>query len=496
MRVAVTGAAGRLGRALIAALEDAPFTGPAGPIAWDRSAFDLDAPDGIEERLVRDRAEVVVHAAAWTDVDGVRPGSRAGDPAERDGHGGARARLRETGRRPARHLDERGVRRPPDHGRATGPATRPTPGNPYGASKAEGRAAGGGRVRRRRPAPASASPGRPGCSARRAAIFRAGSSMPPSEPGTPASRCARSATSGGRRATPRTWPTPIVELLAEDALAGIHHLVNGLTRRPGPTGRATSIARAAIDVEVVNVPMSTWERPSRPPRWGVLEPTPLPSGEPMRAWRDAMADYAPVTPAREARPGAARMTAGARPAAFHAAGRPSTAGSTATPTSEARSANCGATKRSRASGSSRRTFRPRRPASCAGCISIAARQTCGSLPRGARTSPSWTSGRCSKRPGRRPIVETRELGRGRVGPDPDGRGPRLPRPRTAPARLLGDQPVRRHRRARFRVGRPRASGCRGRRWMRPRTVARSCPPRDTSNPSLRDLVDGLRTAEA
>ena len=30
----------------------------------------------------------------------------------------------------------------------------------------------------------------------------------------------------------------------------------------------------------MNVPMSTWERPSRPPRWGVLEATPLPSGEP------------------------------------------------------------------------------------------------------------------------------------------------------------------------------------------------------------------------
>ena len=40
MRVAVTGASGRLGHALIAALADAPFAGPAGPIAWDRAAFD------------------------------------------------------------------------------------------------------------------------------------------------------------------------------------------------------------------------------------------------------------------------------------------------------------------------------------------------------------------------------------------------------------------------------------------------------------------------
>ena len=70
MRVAVTGAGGRLGSALVTALADAPFTGPAGPIAWRRDAFDLDAPDGVGARLDRDRPEVVVHAAAWTDVDG------------------------------------------------------------------------------------------------------------------------------------------------------------------------------------------------------------------------------------------------------------------------------------------------------------------------------------------------------------------------------------------------------------------------------------------
>ena len=45
MRVAVTGASGRLGRALVVALEEAPFTGPFGPIAWSRAIFDLDAPE-------------------------------------------------------------------------------------------------------------------------------------------------------------------------------------------------------------------------------------------------------------------------------------------------------------------------------------------------------------------------------------------------------------------------------------------------------------------
>ena len=56
MRVAVTGANGRLGRALIAALGEAPFTGPAGPIAWTRADFDLDAPASIDALL--DRSEI------------------------------------------------------------------------------------------------------------------------------------------------------------------------------------------------------------------------------------------------------------------------------------------------------------------------------------------------------------------------------------------------------------------------------------------------------
>ncbi len=70
MRVAVTGSTGRLGSALVSALGEAPFTGPRGPLAWTRPDLDLDAPDGVAEALDRDKPEVVVHAAAWTDVDG------------------------------------------------------------------------------------------------------------------------------------------------------------------------------------------------------------------------------------------------------------------------------------------------------------------------------------------------------------------------------------------------------------------------------------------
>jgi dTDP-4-dehydrorhamnose reductase len=72
VRVAVTGANGRLGRALIEALEEAPFTGPMGPIPWPRADVDLDAVTeaDVTRLIARDRPEVVIHAAAWTDVDG------------------------------------------------------------------------------------------------------------------------------------------------------------------------------------------------------------------------------------------------------------------------------------------------------------------------------------------------------------------------------------------------------------------------------------------
>ncbi|MBV9919410.1 MAG: NAD(P)-dependent oxidoreductase [Pseudonocardia sp.] len=56
MRTLILGAGGQVGRALAAALPDAT--------AWDRAAFDLAEPGPL------DGWDVVVNAAAWTDVDG------------------------------------------------------------------------------------------------------------------------------------------------------------------------------------------------------------------------------------------------------------------------------------------------------------------------------------------------------------------------------------------------------------------------------------------
>jgi dTDP-4-dehydrorhamnose reductase len=95
----------------------------------------------------------------------------------------------------------------------------------------------------------------------------------------------------------------IVQLVRESGraggrgLGGIHHIVNS-----GHTSRAEwarEVFRlAGIDVPTEDVPLSTWPRPSTPPSWGVLAPTPLPDG-PLRDWREAVAEYFALLPPAE-----------------------------------------------------------------------------------------------------------------------------------------------------------------------------------------------------
>jgi dTDP-4-dehydrorhamnose reductase len=292
MRVAVTGAGGRLGRALIQALEDAPFTGPGGPIAWDRSAFDLDAPDAVGDRLERDRPEIVVHAAAWTDVDGcaLDPELALRRNAVATGVLAAACAARSTDLLVISTNEVFAGKTVTGRGHL--PSDPPDPGNPYGISKAEGE--------RLAAAAFADTPDAAFGIARTAWLFGAPGQDFPSRILDAAER-ARDA-GDALKVVGDEWGTPtytadvadaIVELIGADAVAGIHHLVNGLTATRADWARYV-VARAGIDVEVVNVPLSTWQRPSRPPRWGVLAQTPLPSGEPMRVWPDAMADYAPA----------------------------------------------------------------------------------------------------------------------------------------------------------------------------------------------------------
>jgi dTDP-4-dehydrorhamnose reductase len=63
VRVAITGATGRLGSALVRAFADETVA------RWGRPEYDLDVPFAADRLVERDRPELVVHAAAWTDVD-------------------------------------------------------------------------------------------------------------------------------------------------------------------------------------------------------------------------------------------------------------------------------------------------------------------------------------------------------------------------------------------------------------------------------------------
>jgi dTDP-4-dehydrorhamnose reductase len=292
MRVAVTGANGRLGRALIAALEEAPFTGPMGPLAWTRNDVDLDVIDErtVERLLRRDRPEVVIHAAAWTDVDGcAREPSRA---TRRNGDAtGSLARACASGGVDLVTVSTNevfdGTR---TDGRPYAPEDPVAPANPYGASKAVGEEVARAAYRD--------GPGTLGI-ARTAWLYGPpGADFPRKIAGA-----AERARSAGEplQVVGDEWGTPtyaadvadaIVELLAEDALGGVHHLVAGGIASRADWARDV-LARLAIEVPIEEVPGSTWTRASTPPPWAVLAPTSLPSGEPIRPWQQAMADYAP-----------------------------------------------------------------------------------------------------------------------------------------------------------------------------------------------------------
>ncbi len=292
MRVVVTGAAGRLGRAVLAALDDAPFTGPAGAIPWTKAEWDLDEPDAVADLIARSRPDAVVHCAAWTDVDGcareadlamARNGLATGVLAEECAANGVDLIVISTNE----VFDGRRT-----DGQGYAPADVPNPVNPYGASKLAGERAAGIAFEQTDGA--------------RLAIARTAWLFGPGKPDFPSKilLAAEKARLAGEplRVVGDEWGCPtytadvaeaIVELLGEGSLAGTHHLVNGLFASRADWARSV-VARAGIDVEVVEVPLSTWPRPSTPPRWGVLQPTLLPSGEPLRAWPDAMADYTPA----------------------------------------------------------------------------------------------------------------------------------------------------------------------------------------------------------
>ena len=197
----------------------------------------------------RDRPEVVVHAAAWTDVDGC---ARDPELALRRNGDGDRCPRRADARRGAstsivistnevfdgRRTDGRGYT---PGGRAAPRRTRTA----RRSWRARWR-----RARRSR----RAGRGRLGDRPDGLALRAAGRRLPGQDPRRgrpgrrrPASRCRLVGDEWGCPTYVADVAEAIVELLAAGGRdAGIHHVVNGGSSRRGPTGRATSSGRAGL----------------------------------------------------------------------------------------------------------------------------------------------------------------------------------------------------------------------------------------------------------
>lgn len=278
-RVIVTGARGRLGSVLVRHLSSAGWLAEG----WTRDEFDLDAPR-IDPALVRN-ASLVVHAAAWTDVDGC-----ARDPEAAMRRNGVATRIlaeacarADTGLFFVSTNEVFDGSRTDRLGYSTTDSTRAA--NPYGQSKlaaerwaqeAFGNASG------------------------RLAIVRTAWLFGEGKPDFPTKiiAAALAARADGRplRLVRDEVGTPtsvtdlagaIVELMTHE-IFGIHHVVNGGTASRAEWARDV-LAHSEIDVPTELIDLADVPRLSTPPRWGVLEATPLPAG-PLRSWRDAMSE--------------------------------------------------------------------------------------------------------------------------------------------------------------------------------------------------------------
>jgi dTDP-4-dehydrorhamnose reductase len=289
--IAITGPSGRLGRALVARLEQ---RGPA-PYAWGRSDFDLDEPDTLERLVHVHRPDLVIHTAAWTDVDGA---AREPELARRR-NGEAVGALARACRREGAALVYVSTNEVFDglrnDGRGYAESDTPSPANAYGRSKLEGErlaaAAFGGEDPRR---PAGDlwivrtawlfGPGAPDFPSK---ILGAADRLEPGESLRVVDDEIGSPTSADDLAG------AILDLL-DRAPAGLYHLVN-----EGAVSRfawATAVlAGCRSSVGVIPISRTAFTRASNAPPWAVLDSSKARDlGVTLRRWEDAFGDYVPA----------------------------------------------------------------------------------------------------------------------------------------------------------------------------------------------------------
>jgi dTDP-4-dehydrorhamnose reductase len=283
--VAITGARGRLGRALVGAL----ISGGVEVRQWSRPEYDLDETSAADRLLEGDNPAMVIHCAAWTDVDGC-----ARDPAL------ARRRNTEAVAELAASCRSSGIslvlistnevfdgRRTDGAGYAVDDATIPI--NEYGASKLAGENA-----------------------ARSAYLDAVAEKLwvvrtswlygPPGADFPHKILAAANRLSAGEslRVVADEFGSPtytedlasaVLALLSGDTPGGTYHLVNGgHTSRAGWAERILAAERLAVPIDRIS--QRDFQRASSPPAWGVLDASLAASlGVALRPWEEAVDDY-------------------------------------------------------------------------------------------------------------------------------------------------------------------------------------------------------------
>jgi dTDP-4-dehydrorhamnose reductase len=294
VRVAITGAGGRLGSALLAALtRQPPLARVVSVEGWSRPTLDLDRPETLAALVRARRPDLVLHAAAWTDVDGC-----ARDPqVALRRNGAATAMLAEACQSAGADLLYVSTNEVFDGRRTDG---RPydeddpvAPANPYGASKRAGEeavlAAYGS---------ATTDP--------RAWVVRTAWLYGPPGVDLPAKILAAAEQAAANGTTLRLVadevgsPTRaadlavgIVDLVRAGPATGIYHLVNA-GRASRAEWAAAVLDGVGLRVATVRVSASTWGRVSAPPLWGVLGTGHAAElGIILRGWRASLFDELP-----------------------------------------------------------------------------------------------------------------------------------------------------------------------------------------------------------
>lgn len=283
MRLAITGATGRLGTAI--SDRCAARNWIAAP--WTRADFDLDAPGDVEALLRRDRPNVVIHCAAWTDVDGcAREPERA---EQRNGHATAAIAAACAGAGiglVAVSTNEVFDGRRTD-GVPYGTGDPTAPANAYGRSKRLGElgaiTAFGTDAERLWIVRTSWLFGVPGADFPSKILAAAAAAKDGRR------TLALVADEVGRPTAAADLAEGILDLVGAPGSGGIHHVVNtGIASRADWARRVFDLA--GVDVSSRDVSIDEFPRISTPPRWGVLEPTALPTIGHLRPWQEALQD--------------------------------------------------------------------------------------------------------------------------------------------------------------------------------------------------------------